>query len=364
MALETFGIQKGFKIFGNQGSAKLFYEDFSGSAPGNGVGSDFDVAVDSSTGHFYRKNSGTWAKYGISADIQNVGAGFRLVEGFQYITAIDVSGFTGLTQTGNLDNGQTVVFTAGDRVASTFNGVVYVAAAGAWTVYGTQPSNNDAFFVTTALMDGALSQGSTFYKFTTGPNTFTRLADFDFEVATTIGFSGYSKPASNAVTAIAGATDTVQAAIEKLDTGADNIRSTIGMGALTDTGVLVTGLIGVSTDSVKNILQAIIDSAVTELHANSITASTNLDQAAISNGKRIEWFLDINSIATPANRYSAKLLAVVDAAGDVSWQFSDIVEKRSAITGLSITLSGSVTDVTLIIASTDAVTVKARRTQI
>ena len=174
-----------------------------------------------------------------------MGAGFRLVEGFQYITAIDVSGFTGLTQTGNLDNGQTVVFTAGDRVASTFNGVVYVAAAGAWTVYGTQPSNNDAFFVTTALMDGALSQGSTFYKFTTGPNTFTRLADFDFEVATTIGFSGYSKPASNAVTALAGATDTVQAAIEKLDTGADNIRSTIGMGALTDTGVLVTGLIGV-----------------------------------------------------------------------------------------------------------------------
>lgn len=357
MAQQTFGIDKGITIFNNDTVAKLYWENF-GGAPANGFGSDGDYAQDSVTGHFYKKTTGTWAKFGISAEIASSAAGFRIVSGFEYFTQVDVSAFSGLSQT--MDGGASVTFTAGDLVASGFDDTVYVAAVGAWTVYGTQPANNDVMFIQNVLSDPAYQKGVSMFKFTTGPNTFTKIADFDFELATTIGFSSYTPPASGALTGIVG-TDSVQGAVEKLDTFTNNLLSVLGT-AITDINLgTMNGFTVTSNSSVKTAIQSIVDKTRFEVQNSNITTSVSVDSVAVAVYQRAQWLIEIVSDAVSTDRYSAIVSASNDGAIGVSHSFSNIIQQGSAISGLTIDVDINSGNMRLNVASTQSVSVKATR---
>lgn len=357
MAQQTFGIDKGITIFNNDTVAKLYWENFGGT-PVNGFGSDGDYAQDSVTGHFYKKTSGTWAKFGISAEIASSAAGFRIVSGFEYFTEIDVSAFSGLSQT--MDGGASVTFIDGDLIASGFDDTVYVAASGAWTVYGTQPANNDVMFIQNVLSDPSFQKGVSMFKFTTGPNTFSKIADFDFELATTIGFSSYTPPAAGSLTAIVG-TDSVQVAVEKLDTKSANLLSVLGT-ALTDINLgTMTGLTVASNASVKTAIQSIVDKARFEVNSTAITTVTSIDVVPVATYKRAQWLVEIVSDGASTDRYSALVSASNDGATGVSHSFSSIIQQGTPISGLTITVDISAGDMRLRVASTQAVSVKSTR---
>ncbi len=353
--LETFGIEKGVTLFGNDGVAKLYWQNFSGAAPSNGFGANGDYATDSVTGHFYKKSAGTWAKFGISADIEASTAGFRIVQGFEYYTDVDVSAFTGLSQT--MDGGASVTFTAGDKVASGFDDIVYLASATAWTVYGTQPTNNDVMFIQNVLSDPSYQKGVSMFKFDT---TFTKIADFDFELATTIGFSSYTPPASGSLTAIVG-TDSIQGAIEKLDTHTANLLSVLGT-ALTDINLgTMTGLTVVSNTTVKTAIQSIVDKARFEVNSAAITTSTVIDSVAVATYKRAQWLVEIVSTASATDRYSALITASNDGATGVSHSFSGVIQQGTAISGLAFTVDINAGNMRLNVSSTQEVNVKSTR---
>lgn len=355
MAQQTFGVDKGITIFNNDTVAKLYWEKFNGT-PSGGFGSDGDYAQDSVTGHFYKKTTGTWAKFGISAEIANSAAGFRIVEGFDYFTAIDVSAFSGLAQT--MDGGASVTFTIGDKIASGFDDIVYVAASGAWTVHGTQPTNNDVMFIQNVLSDPSFQKGVSMFKFDTG--SFVKIADFDFELATTIGFSSYTPPAAAALTAIAG-TDSIQGAIEKLDTHTANLLSVLGT-ALTDINLsTMTGLTVASNSTVKAAIQSIVNKARYEVEASDITVVAEIDIVPVSTFKRIQWLVEIVSDATSTDRYSALVSASNDGATGVTHSFSNIIVQGNPINGLTIDVDINAGNMRLKVASTQAVTVKSVR---
>lgn len=357
--LLNYGIEKGITIFGNDGAAKLYWQNFNGSAPSNALGNNGDYAVDSTTGHFYKKAAGVWAKFGISAEIESTTAGFRIVEGYDYITALDISAFTGLSQT--MDNSTPVTFTAGDLVVSTFDSQVYVASATAWTLYGTQPLNNDVMFIQNVLSDPAQQTGVAMFKFTTGPDTFTKIADFDFEVANSIGFLSYSKPASGSVTAINGATDTIQDAIEKIDTMIDNILASIGT-VLTDINLgVMTGLTIPDNSTVKDALQSVVTKTRFESNVSAITTLSPIDSVAVATYKRAQWLIEIVSDAASTDRYSAVINASNDGATGVSHSFSSIIKQGNDINGLTVNVDIDSGNMRLTVASTQAVSVKSTR---
>lgn len=355
MAQETFGIDKGITIFGNDTVAKLYWEKFGGT-PSNGFGSDGDYATDSVTGHFYKKAAGVWAKFGISAEIAASAAGFRIVGGFEYFTEVDVSGFTGLTQT--MDGATSVTFTVGDKVASGFDDTVYVASAGAWTLFGTQPIANDVMFIQNVLSDTSYQRGVSMFKFDTG--SFVKIADFDFELATTIGFSSYTPPASGSVTAIVG-TDSVQEAVEKLDTKTENLLAVLGTLLTDNTLSTMDGLTVASNTSVKAALQSIVDKTRFESNVAGITTATVIDSASITDYKRIQWLVEIVSDAASTDRYSALVSASNDGATGVTHSLSGIIQQGSAINGLTITVDINSGSMRLNVASTQAVSVKSTR---
>lgn len=356
--LQTFGVDRGITIFNNDTVAKLYWENFNGSAPVNGFGSDGDYATDSVSGHFYKKTAGVWAKFGISSDIAASTAGFRIVSGFEYYTEVDVSAFTGLSQT--MDGGASVTFTAGNLVASGFDDVVYVASATAWTVYGTQPANNDVMFIQNVLSDASYQKGVSMFKFSTGPNNFTKIADFDFELATTIGFSSYTPPAAGALTAIVG-TDSVQGAIEKLDTKTANLLSVLGT-ALTDIDLgTMTGLTVASNSSVKTAIQSIVDKTRFQTALSDITTVETIDTVPVVDYKRAQWLVEIASNTTSTDRYSALVSASNDGATGVTHSFSNIIQQGSPINGLTISVDINAGNMRLTVASTQAVDVKSTR---
>ena len=356
MAQQTFGIDKGITIFNNDTVAKLYWENFSGTAPVNGFGSDGDYATDSISGHFYKKTAGVWAKFGISAEIASSAAGFRIVGGFEYFTEVDVSGFTGLTQT--MDGATSVTFTVGDKVASGFDDTVYVASAGAWTLFGTQPIANDVMFIQNVLNDASYQKGVSMFKMEAA--NLVKIADFDFELATTIGFSSYTPPASGALTAIAG-TDSVQGAVEKLDTHTANLLSVLGT-ALTDLNLgTLNGRTVTDNSTVKTAIQSIVDKARYESLVSSPTSATVIDSVSITDYKRVQWLVELVSDALNSDRYSALISASNDGATGVSHSFSQIIQQGSAINGLTITVDIDAGAMRLIIASTQAVSGKAVR---
>ncbi len=356
MAQQTFGIDKGITIFNNDTVAKLYWENFGGTAPANGFGSDGDYATDSISGHFYKKTAGVWAKFGISAEIASSAAGFRIVGGFEYFTEVDVSGFTGLTQT--MDGATSVTFTVGDKVASGFDDTVYVASAGAWTLFGTQPIANDVMFIQNVLSDPSFQKGVSMFKMEAA--NFVKIADFDFELATTIGFSSYTPPLPAALSGIL-STDSVQGAIEKLDTHTNNLLTVLGTALIDlDLGTM-TGLTVPSNTDVKTALQSIVNKSRFETTLAGITTSTVCDSVSVTDYKRGQWLVEIVSDATSTDRYSALVSASNDGATGVSHSFSGIIQQGASISGLTITVDISAGSMRLLVASTQAVSVKATR---
>lgn len=356
MAQQTFGIDKGITIFNNDTVAKLYWENFSGTAPVNGFGSDGDYATDSISGHFYKKTAGVWAKFGISAEIASSAAGFRIVGGFEYFTEVDVSGFTGLTQT--MDGATSVTFTVGDKVASGFDDTVYVASAGAWTLFGTQPIANDVMFIQNVLSDPSFQKGVSMFKMEAA--NFVKIADFDFELATTIGFSSYTPPLPAALSGIL-STDSVQGAIEKLDTHTNNLLTVLGTALIDlDLGTM-TGLTVPSNTDVKTALQSIVNKTRYEVVASDITTVAEIDIVPVATYKRIQWLVEIVSDAVSTDRYSALVSASNDGATGVSHSFSNIILQGTPISGLTLDVDINTGNMRLKVASTQAVTAKATR---
>lgn len=357
--LANFGIEKGITIYKNDSLAKLYWQNFNGSSPSNTFGENGDYAIDSTTGHFYKKDSSVWNKFGISADIEKTAAGFRMVAGYDYITALDISSFNGLTQT--MDDSVSITFNAGDKVASFFDSKVYVASSSAWTLYSNQPSDNDIMFIQNVLNDPDKQKGVALFRFSTNPDTFTKIADFDFETAQSIKFLGYSKPASDSVTPINGAADTIQSSIEKIDTMLSNILSVIGV-ILTDSNLgTFTGNTVPNNSTVKNAIQSIVNKTRYENLVSNITNLQVIDSVSITDYKRVQWLVDIVSDSTSTDRYSTVINAYNDGGTNVYHSFSSIIQLGNDITGLTINVDLNAGNMRLTVSSTQAVTAKATR---
>ncbi|HUW11881.1 MAG TPA: hypothetical protein VM537_19295, partial [Anaerolineae bacterium] len=135
--------------------------------------------------------------------------GQKWIEAMVVVTATDLSAQSGLAVTWSDDDGGAPTLLAGDRVYSTADDTIYVAAAGAWGA-GTAAVAGETFFSGVNLLDPVNQEKGA--GFTYNGAATVKVADFDFELATTINLSGSYTAANGTVVA----SESVESALQKL----------------------------------------------------------------------------------------------------------------------------------------------------
>lgn len=347
MAQKNFGIQQGVTLYGQEEGGKYHLQNFGGSAPDSGFGSNGDFAVDTYDGEFYSKVAGTWSQAGISSRINTAVAGIRFIEKVNYFTSNDISAFSG---TGNKTlDGQTFNIQEGDRIATTSDSKIYtVPASGAWT--GVSVSEKDAFFVDQVVSDEEYKQGKAIFQLQDG--SFNKLADFDFEDADSIGFSEY-----DGGTGVDGS-GTVQSAIELLDSSVDGTISTLGVNRYdSDLGAFDEDAGQIDNSTVKGAIQGILHSAASRNGSTSIQAETTIDAIALWEAESVEWSVEIEQ---GNNKFKCVVHAESDGSS-VEYAISNIIEVGSAIGGLAISVDISGGEIRLRGASSSSATAYSLR---
>lgn len=323
---------------------------FGGSAPDAGFGSNGDFAVDTFDGEFYSKSAGTWSQAGISSRINTAVAGIRFIEKVDYVTSTDISAFSG---TGNKTlDGQTISVAEGDRIVSTFDNELYVVpASGSWT--GEAVADKDAFFVDEVLSDDDFKKGKAIFQSQSG--TLNKLADFDFEDADSIGFSGY-----DGGTGVDGS-GTIQSAIELLDSSVDGTISTLGVNRYdSNLGAFDEDASQIDDTTVKQAIQGILHSAASRNGSTSIQAETTIDAIdaiSVSEAESVEWSVEVEQ---GNNKFKCVVHAESDGSS-VEYAISNIIEVGSAIDGLAISVDVSGGEIRLRGASSSSATAYSLR---
>lgn len=347
MAQKNFGIQQGVTLYGQEEGGKYHLQNFGGSAPDSGFGSNGDFAVDTYNGEFYSKVAGTWSQAGISSRINTAVAGIRFIEKVDYVTSTDISAFSG---TGNKTlDGQTISVAEGDRIASSSDNKIYtVPSSGAWT--GVAVADKDAFFVDQVLSDDEFKRGKAIFQSQAG--TLTLLADFDFEDANSIGFNGY-----NGGTGVDGS-GTVQSAIEVLDSSVDGTISTLGVNRYdSDLGAFDEDAGQIDNTTVKQAIQGVVHSAASRNGSTSIQAETTIDAISLSEAESVEWSVEVEQ---GNNKFKCVVHAESDGSS-VEYAISNIIEVGSAIGGLTISVDVSGGEIRLRGASSSSATAYSLR---
>lgn len=362
---QDFTIQKGLAIKGLTSNAVLYIEDFGAGNPPTSLNGSFgnngDFAINAINGEIYTKSAGSWSRTGISLRVDGLAVGMRIIPKMQYLTDDDVSGFSGLGP--HSIDGQSITFTTDDRVISTYDDTVYLATAGLWAASTADAlENKDAFFVGITLPDTVYQRGTSFWQYTEDdiyPGGFIdRIADFDFELADTIGFNAYSPPSSGSATAVSGS-GTIQDGIGNLDTSISNILTAIGI-ARTD---LTTGSFtayGPTGQTVKQVFQSLIDRLRGESSQTSVTTAVTLDSLAAATVRTITWDVEAIQNGSAANRYASSIRMTTNGT-DVSYSEFGVVTLGSALTGLTFTVDINGSNVRLRVSSTTSIDVKSIR---
>jgi hypothetical protein len=211
--------------------------------------------------------------------LATIETGLHWIDAVVATTGSSLATKSGLTALGD-DNSIGYVFTANDRVVSLSNNTLYHAKVGPWSSLGTLTAG-ETFFTQYNFPDPSNQEIGAAYTYN-GVST-VKIADFDFELATTIDIaSGYAVTNGNVT-----AGDSVQAAIQKVDGNVRDIQSSLGIaqGALnfgTFSGNILTDNSHAKTLFQELETNAISNAAIVSSHLNTGSGKHTADQINMS----------------------------------------------------------------------------------
>ena len=195
-------------------------------------------------------------------------------------------------------------------------------------------------------------------------SVIVKISDIDWQIATGINLSGSYAAASGNVAP----SDTVEAAIAKLDGVNDNQDTLLGrpQGSTNlGTWTAPVDLLFSATSTVKALFQRIGDllMQLRGVQATGITAAATVDSVPHASVKAVKWLVEAFEEATPANRQAMEVFALTDGTNVDETVYSKL--KLGANFNLTIAVDISGADMRLRASSSTAgVTVTARRIEV
>ena len=423
MSRVFFGLEKGVDIYAENGS--LLSRVLSGTAAPDGLGDQGSAPIGSlyirsGTGELYQKiaNAGNSADYQLNGS-SSASVGKWRPERIKAVTNDTVAvGSRNLSTTPFADDNGTLLtaadFVVGDFVIADADGtpllreVTAVSSPSVTFAAAASPLVAEDTFVAINYLpdaDGGENRAIVNYN----GSVIVKLGDIDWSIATGINLSGSYAAASGNVAA----SDTVEAAIAKLDGVNDNQDSLLGtaQGAVnlgTFTGATIPDnstvkgalqsletaqeeidqnandlitLSGVAensvnlgafaaagsfllgaTETIKSALQKLADYlfGIKVTQTTGITSSTVVDSVAHATYKKVSWHVEVFVTGTPANRESFIIDAIKDGTSVDDTKYAKL-KLGSNIAGLASSVAINGANLELSIASTPSVTVNVRR---
>lgn len=224
----------------------------------------------------------------------------------------------------------------------------------------------DTFIVKHYLPDPAVGENRAIVNY--NGSVIVKLSDIDWALATGINLSsGYAAAAGTVA-----ASDTIEAAIAKLDGNQQDIDGNVN-DLITLTGVAenstVLGafsapgsfLLGASL-TIKAALQALADYlfGVKVTQTVGITTATAVDSVAYATYRRVQWIVEVFVTATPANREGFVIDAATDGTNVDDTKYAKL-KLGANIAGLTSNVVINGANLELQIAATPSCTVNVRR---
>lgn len=375
MSRVFFGLEKGVDIYAENGS--LLARLLSGTAAPDGLGDQSSAPIGSlylrsGTGELYQKiaNAGNSADYQLNGS-SNASVGKWRPERIKAVTNDTVAvGSRNLSTTPFSDDNGTLLtaadFVVGDFVIADADGtpllreVTAISSPSVTFAAAASPLVAEDTFVAINYLpdaDGGENRAIVNYN----GSVIVKLGDIDWSIATGINLSGSYAAASGNVAA----SDTVEAAIAKLDGVNDNQDSLLGtaqgavnLGAFAAAGSFLLG----ATETIKSALQKLADYlfGIKVTQTTGITSSTVVDSVAHATYKKVSWHVEVFVTGTPANRESFIIDAITDGTSVDDTKYAKL-KLGSNIAGLASSVAINGSNLELSIASTPSVTVNVRR---
>lgn len=273
------------------------------------IGTDAQMT---STNYIALANSIVTNLAALDAQLFTLSSGLRWIEEMVAVTADDLTTPpSGLSPAfSDNDGGLALPLTAGDRIYSTFDNKIYIASAGTWAA-GTAVLTGDQFFTHHNLLDPVNQEKGAAFNYN-GTST-VKVADFDFELATSINLSGGYTPANGSVAA----SDTVEEAVEKLDANQADLTTLSGeaQGAVNH-GTFTEDIIQDNRNTHEALQDLETAVAANEEEENTTTGIgstfTTVDSVLVDEVDYAIWYVYAEGITDRGKKYATRVSAVHD----------------------------------------------------
>lgn len=217
----------------------------------------------------------------------------------------------------------------------------------------------DTFIAINYLPDPNLGENRAIVNY--NGSVIVKLGDIDWAIATGINLSGAYVAASGNVAP----SDTVEAAIAKLDGVNDNQDTTLGLAQGATHFGTFTGLSLADNQTAKQLFQRleVLLEQMRGVQVAGITAATTVDSVPHATVKACKWLVEAFEDATPANRQAKEVYALNNGTAVDDTIYSKLKTGSNFNLTISVDISGA--DMRLRAASSTAgVTVTARRIEV